>query len=114
MMPATSIATAQSAFMVSNTAGGILSGGRTRDVVMGWVRFWVGTRVSPQPISDFAAKLNVLNEPSLRSLPQCARRHIHLATGRTGMASQQSMVDFITEQMADAGEISARKMFGEY
>lgn len=30
------------------------------------------------------------------------------------MASQQSTVDFILEQMAEAGEISAKKMFGEY
>ena len=30
------------------------------------------------------------------------------------MASQQSTVDFILEQIAGAGEVSARKMFGEY
>jgi DNA transformation protein and related proteins len=30
------------------------------------------------------------------------------------MASSQDMVDHITEQMAGAGHISARKMFGEY
>jgi len=30
------------------------------------------------------------------------------------MASQQSTVDFILEQTADAGVMSARKMFGEY
>lgn len=30
------------------------------------------------------------------------------------MASQQSIVDFIIEQMAAAGDITARKMFGEY
>ena len=30
------------------------------------------------------------------------------------MASKQSTVDFILEQMADAGDVSARKMFGEY
>ena len=30
------------------------------------------------------------------------------------MASQQSTVDFICEQMSGAGDISARKMFGEY
>ncbi len=30
------------------------------------------------------------------------------------MASQQSTVDFIVEQMSGAGAISARKMFGEY
>lgn len=30
------------------------------------------------------------------------------------MASGQSTVDFILEQIADAGEVSARKMFGEY
>ena len=30
------------------------------------------------------------------------------------MASQQSTVAFIAEQMANAGTISARKMFGEY
>ncbi len=30
------------------------------------------------------------------------------------MASQQSTVDFILEQITGAGEISARKMFGEY
>ncbi len=30
------------------------------------------------------------------------------------MASQQSTVDFIVEQMSGAGTISARKMFGEY
>lgn len=30
------------------------------------------------------------------------------------MASQQSTVDFIVEQMARAGAVSGRKMFGEY
>ncbi len=30
------------------------------------------------------------------------------------MASQQKTVDFILEQIADAGDVSARKMFGEY
>ncbi|KVD10526.1 competence protein TfoX [Burkholderia ubonensis] len=30
------------------------------------------------------------------------------------MASSQSTVDFIVEQMAAAGAVSARKMFGEY
>jgi DNA transformation protein len=30
------------------------------------------------------------------------------------MASKQSNVDFVLEQMADAGPVSARKMFGEY
>jgi TfoX/Sxy family transcriptional regulator of competence genes len=30
------------------------------------------------------------------------------------MASQQTTVDFIVEQMAGAGSVSARKMFGEY
>ena len=30
------------------------------------------------------------------------------------MASQQSTVDFILEQVAKAGAVSARKMFGEY
>jgi TfoX/Sxy family transcriptional regulator of competence genes len=30
------------------------------------------------------------------------------------MSSQQSTVDFIVEQMAKAGVVSARKMFGEY
>jgi TfoX/Sxy family transcriptional regulator of competence genes len=30
------------------------------------------------------------------------------------MASQQSLVDFIVDQMAAAGLVSARKMFGEY
>jgi TfoX/Sxy family transcriptional regulator of competence genes len=30
------------------------------------------------------------------------------------MASQPSTVDFIVEQMAGAGVVSARKMFGEY
>lgn len=30
------------------------------------------------------------------------------------MASQQSTVDFIVDQMADAGDVSAKKMFGEY
>jgi len=30
------------------------------------------------------------------------------------MASQQSTVNFIVEQMARAGAVSARKMFGEY
>jgi TfoX/Sxy family transcriptional regulator of competence genes len=30
------------------------------------------------------------------------------------MASQQSTVDFIVEQMARAGVVRARKMFGEY
>jgi DNA transformation protein and related proteins len=30
------------------------------------------------------------------------------------MASRQSTVDFIVEQMASAGSISAKKMFGEY
>jgi DNA transformation protein and related proteins len=30
------------------------------------------------------------------------------------MASKQSNVDFVLEQMADAGAVSARKMFGEY
>ncbi len=30
------------------------------------------------------------------------------------MASQQSTVDFILEQIASAGAVSARKMFGEY
>lgn len=30
------------------------------------------------------------------------------------MATKQSTVDFIVEQMADAGRVSAKKMFGEY
>jgi len=30
------------------------------------------------------------------------------------MASKQSNVDFVLEQMAEAGPVSARKMFGEY
>lgn len=30
------------------------------------------------------------------------------------MASKQSTVDFILEQIAQAGSVSARKMFGEY
>ena len=30
------------------------------------------------------------------------------------MASQKSTVDYIVEQMAGAGDVSARKMFGEY
>lgn len=30
------------------------------------------------------------------------------------MASRQGTVDFIVEQMGAAGEVSARKMFGEY
>lgn len=30
------------------------------------------------------------------------------------MASQQSTVDFIVEQIGGAGRVSARKMFGEY
>jgi TfoX/Sxy family transcriptional regulator of competence genes len=30
------------------------------------------------------------------------------------MASRQSTVDYIVEQMAKAGSVSARKMFGEY
>lgn len=30
------------------------------------------------------------------------------------MASQQSVVDYLVEQIADAGDVSARKMFGEY
>ncbi len=30
------------------------------------------------------------------------------------MVSQQSSVDFICDQMADAGNITHRKMFGEY
>ena len=30
------------------------------------------------------------------------------------MASQQSTVDYIVDQMARAGTVSARKMFGEY
>lgn len=30
------------------------------------------------------------------------------------MSSLQSTVDFLTEQMADAGKITSRKMFGEY
>jgi TfoX/Sxy family transcriptional regulator of competence genes len=30
------------------------------------------------------------------------------------MASKQSTVDFIVEQVADAGIVSAKKMFGEY
>lgn len=30
------------------------------------------------------------------------------------MSSSQSNVDFIVEQMGDAGDITARKMFGEY
>jgi DNA transformation protein len=30
------------------------------------------------------------------------------------MASQQSTVDYILEQIASAGSVSARKMFGEY
>jgi len=30
------------------------------------------------------------------------------------MASQQSTVDFLTEQMSEAGHITSRKMFGEY
>ena len=30
------------------------------------------------------------------------------------MASRQSTVDFLVEQMAQAGPITARKMFGEY
>lgn len=30
------------------------------------------------------------------------------------MASQQRIVDYIVEQIAQAGKVSARKMFGEY
>ena len=30
------------------------------------------------------------------------------------MASQQSTVDFLLDQMAGAGDLSAKKMFGEY
>ena len=30
------------------------------------------------------------------------------------MSSNQNTVDFIVEQMADAGAVSAKKMFGEY
>ena len=30
------------------------------------------------------------------------------------MASDQSFVDYIVEQIQDAGEVNARKMFGEY
>lgn len=30
------------------------------------------------------------------------------------MATKQSTVDFLTEQMANAGDIRSRKMFGEY
>jgi TfoX/Sxy family transcriptional regulator of competence genes len=30
------------------------------------------------------------------------------------MASKQANVDFVVEQMAEAGDVSARKMFGEY
>lgn len=30
------------------------------------------------------------------------------------MASKQTTIDFILKQMADAGMVSARKMFGEY
>ena len=30
------------------------------------------------------------------------------------MASRQSIVDYLAEQIADAGDVSARKMFGEY
>jgi DNA transformation protein len=30
------------------------------------------------------------------------------------MATKQSTVDFITEQIAEAGDIRSRKMFGEY
>jgi TfoX/Sxy family transcriptional regulator of competence genes len=30
------------------------------------------------------------------------------------MATEQKTVDFILEQIADAGEVSARKLFGEY
>jgi TfoX/Sxy family transcriptional regulator of competence genes len=30
------------------------------------------------------------------------------------MSSQQNTVDFVLEQMAGAGAVSARKMFGEY
>ncbi len=30
------------------------------------------------------------------------------------MASSQSTVDFLAEQMAEAGKITSRKMFGEY
>ena len=33
---------------------------------------------------------------------------------KIAMASKQTTVDFILEQMADAGDVSARKMFGEY
>lgn len=33
---------------------------------------------------------------------------------RGKMASQQSTVDYICEQMGDAGDITSRKMFGEY
>jgi len=30
------------------------------------------------------------------------------------MSSQQSTIDFLVEQMADAGSVTSRKMFGEY
>jgi TfoX/Sxy family transcriptional regulator of competence genes len=30
------------------------------------------------------------------------------------MATSQNTIDFIVEQIADAGDVSARKMFGEY
>lgn len=33
---------------------------------------------------------------------------------RTNMSSQQSTVDFIVDQLAGAGDLLSRKMFGEY
>lgn len=30
------------------------------------------------------------------------------------MASKQTIVDFIVDQLSDAGEVSAKKMFGDY
>ena len=35
-------------------------------------------------------------------------------TYHAAMASQQTTVDYIVEQIAKAGRVSARKMFGEY
>lgn len=34
--------------------------------------------------------------------------------GRANMASDKNFVDFIVDQMSDAGLVSQRKMFGEY
>jgi TfoX/Sxy family transcriptional regulator of competence genes len=45
---------------------------------------------------------------------QAVPKDIHHMSGSNSVASDQSFVDFVTDQIIGAGEIVAKKMFGDY